>query len=101
MSLPPNVQSVEWTLNDNLSVVQYDMSSREEIVMNYIKSLGDAMYNGMSLQKLNQKRAFGIGLDFGQEIDLNRNKIGLDFVSDVNNTAPQSLFMYFRSVISF
>lgn len=98
----PGVSRVQWTFNDKLSVVKYDINTREEILYNYLKSMGRSNYNSIRTADLvNQTRTYGMGLDFYGGINLLNQKLGMDVVSSADNTNVFSMYMFFRSVVQF
>jgi len=98
----PGVSRVQWTFNDAMNVVKYDITSREEILYNYLKSMGRSDYNSVRTADLvNESRTYGMGLDFYGGINLLNQKLGLDIVSTADNTNVFSMYMFFRSVVQF
>ena len=95
---PPGISSIKWNFNDSLSMVHFEMKTDEEILHNYFASMGRSPYHYVRSRNYNN---FGVGLNFGTPVDLNKNKIGLEFTSSVDNTAPYSLYMFFHSFVSF
>lgn len=99
MDEPKDVKSVQFTLNNNLSMVQFPMTEREEILFNYKLALGRSAYSNITLDKLNRSVGYGIGLAYGVPVNMNTSSLGVDLVSGVLGSAPVSMFMYFRSQI--
>lgn len=98
----PEVSRLQWTFNDAMNVVKYDITNREEILYNYLKSMGRSDYNSVRTTDLvNESRTYGMGLDFYGGINLLNQKLGLDVVSTADNTNVYSMFMFFRSVVQF
>ena len=98
----PSVSRVQWNINDEMSIVKYSVESPLEILLNYLRAMGSNQYNNFRVPYLqNEERVYGIGLDFFGAIDLSQNALGLEIVSAADNTTPYSMFMYFRSVVSF
>ena len=94
---PPGISSVKFNFNDSLSMVHYEMKSDEELLLNYFRSMGNSPYHDVNIRDYD---GFGIGLKFGP-VDLNKNKLGLELLTSIDNTNPHSLYMYFHSFISF
>ena len=99
----PNVSRLQFQFNDEMDVVKYDITSREEILYNYLKSMGRSDYNSVRTANLdNESRTFGIGLDFYGGINLLNQKFGMDVLSSADSTDNKySMYMYFRSVVNF
>jgi len=58
--------------------------------------VGNFNYDGT-----NERNApFGIGIDFGEYLDLSKNKIGFNFKSEIQSTNKYAVFMYFRGMVS-
>ena len=98
----PSVSRLQWEFNDSLSMVKYDMTDRDEILYNYLRSMGVSDFNNVRVNTLvNENKTYGIGLNFGGVgINLLKEKIGVDIISGVDNTTPYSMYMYFRSSVS-
>lgn len=95
----PGVERVQFTFDDSQSLVKFNLKSQEEILFNYLASMGSRGINNIRLQNLpDEKRGYGIGLNFFRPIS---QSIGMEVVSSVDNTTPTSMYMYFKRVISF
>jgi len=66
----------------------------------YIDSFRSTGHQQMSLDKFRTNTGFGIGLNFQGFIDLSNQRFGLQLESDINNTKPMNVYMYFHSLIS-
>ena len=98
----PGVSRVQWEFNDSMSMVKYDMNSREDILYNWLRSMGFSDMNNVRVNTLvNEDKTYGIGLNFGGGVNLLKEKIGVDIISTVDNTTPYSMYMFFRSTVSF
>ena len=106
---PPVVERVEFSFNDSTQqYITYVLDSREEILYNWQLSLGGDPMNGKSMLTVpntfdleNIKQSpYGIGLDFGEYLDLSKNKIGFNLKSSINSNNKFAVFMYFRGLVS-
>ena len=100
-SVLPGVSRVQWEFNDSMSMVKYDMTERDEILYNYIRSMGVSDFNNVRVNTLvNESKTYGIGLNFYAGVNLLKEKIGVDIISSVTNNTPYSMYMFFRSAVS-
>ena len=102
---PPDPQRVEFVMSDTNQYITYALENREEFLYNYQLSLG-ADPDGKSMLttanadwELNVAK-FGLGIDFGQYINLAQNKVGFNLKSGITSTNKYALFMYFRGIVS-
>ena len=78
------------------------MNSRLDILYNWLRSMGFSDMNNVRVNTLvNEDKTYGIGLNFGGGVNLLKEKIGVDIISTVDNTTPYSMYMFFRSTVSF
>lgn len=97
----PNVQELQFLFNDNQDeYVTFVIKDRAELLDRYIESFARSGSNNVSLEKLHHNQSYGIGLNFGQMIDLSNQKFNVQITSDVKNTYPYTLYMYFHSIAS-
>ena len=102
---PPDIERVEFQFNDSTqNYITYVLDNREELLYNYQLSLGADPMNSKSLLTLNNQSnkndPFGIGITFGEYIDMSNNKIGFNLKSGIVSDNPYALFMYFRGLVS-
>ena len=98
-ALLPGVERVQFTFDDSQSLVKFNLKSQEEILFNYLASMGSRGINNIRLSNLpDQKRGYGIGLNFFRPVS---QSIGFECISSVDNTTPTSMYMYFKRVVSF
>lgn len=95
----PSVSRVQFTFNDSQNLVLQNMSSEQEILYNYLRSMGVRDFNNIRVNTLvNESKSYGIGLNFYRPVS---ERVGLEIVSGVQSNTPTSMYLYFRSVISF
>ena len=105
---PPTVERVEFQFNDSTQrYITFVLNSYEEILYNWqLSQGGDPSGKSMLMvsnvfDSNNQKKPpFGIGIDFGEYLDLSKNKIGFNLKSDIQSDNPYAVFMYFRGLVS-
>lgn len=98
----PNVSEVQFIFNDAMNQeFTYTLNNREEILFNYIKAVSNGVStNNASLNTLASNQAYGLGINFGQLLDLSKSKFGVNINSDVSSSAPYVLYMFFSGLLS-
>ena len=101
LEVPPDVSRVEFSFNDSTTqYVTFVLEDREEILYNYQRSWGFNQKNNITLDELDHEgRGYGIGLPFGQLIDMTNQKFGLTLESGISNVDKYSITMFFRGVV--
>ena len=104
---PPDVQRVEFSFNDSTTAyVSFVFQNQDEILYNYQRSLGYGFGGYLGKSNMTQQHVwgegdmYGIGLNFGQLVDMRNQKFGLNLVSGISNAVKYSVFMVFRGVVS-
>jgi hypothetical protein len=97
----PNVSKVEILWNDSFSQqFTYDINNEEEILTNFIKAISTVVGdNNASLQTLAANDSYGIGINFGQMVDLSKTKLAVNISSAVQSTDPYSAYMFFSGLV--
>jgi hypothetical protein len=97
----PSVHRVDFQWNNSNEQITYTLDNNAEILENYIKALSLFQeHNHNSLINMYTGRGYGIGLNFGQLVDLSQNKFNVIIRSDVNNAFPFTVFMFFAGQIN-
>jgi len=95
----PVLDRLQFLFNDSTNkYITYEIKDREEMIDRYLESFHSAGVNNMSLERLKSNDGFGIGLDFGNYIDLSNQKFNLQLNSQVNSV-PYVIYMYFHSIL--
>tara|TARA_R110002110_G_scaffold41120_3_gene130995 strand:- start:3404 stop:4534 length:1131 start_codon:yes stop_codon:yes gene_type:complete len=95
-----NIRRVEFLFNDSTNkYITYQMSDQNEMIHRYIDSFGNSGHNQMMLDTFRANNGFGIGLHFQGFIDLSKQRFGVQLTSDVDNTKPMNIYMYFHSML--
>ncbi|MAG85851.1 MAG: hypothetical protein CMB97_00335 [Flavobacteriaceae bacterium] len=98
-ALLPGVERVQFTINQSQSLIRFNLKSEQEILYNYLVSMGVRDLNNIRVSKLNNdKSGYGIGMNMYRPIS---ESIGFECVSTVDNTSPTSMYMFFRTVLNF
>lgn len=93
---PDNVTRVELHINDGSSqVVSYPLETEQEILAEYLRSLGLHKHNTIRVKDLIGKHKFGFGYSYTTM--MKGAKIGLQIESDLNT--PYAIYSYFSSVL--
>ena len=96
----PNVTQLQFLFNNNTNeLVQYVINDRTEILMRYLQSFKDQKHNSMTLKNLKGNKSYGIGLDFGEFVDLTNQTFNLQVTSGVSSAAPYAAHLYFHSLV--
>ena len=100
---PPGVSRVEFSFNDSLTTYyNFAPETLQEILYNYQKSWGAAggSKSNITLPLLNHDESYGIGMPFGQYIDMSKgSKFGINLLSNINTNLKYGVFMYFQGVV--
>lgn len=96
----PLVSRLEYIWNDSLSQeYTYELDNEQQILENYIKAISKTIGNNdANTNVVASNDAWGIGLSFGQFIDLSKSKIGINISSGVDNTIPYTCYLFFSGV---
>ena len=102
LSVPPDVQRVEFNFND--STTQYytfALETPEEILYNYQMSWGVEPMSkcNITLNALNAGDSYGVGMSLGGYIDMSKSKFGVNIKSGIQSTLKYAVFMIFRGVL--
>jgi len=95
------IKQVEFLFNDATNkYITYQMNDQGEMIHRYIDSFKNTGHNQMNLDTFRTNKGFGVGLHFGGFINLANQRFGLQLDSDIDNTKPMNIYMYFHSIIS-
>jgi len=94
----PGVTRIQFSWNDmTTGYISFPLEDREEILYNYLESMGTTGLNQMTFKKLSNESCYGIGLKFPSPTDLSNQSIGIDISSSVL-AQPYYVFMVFRAI---
>lgn len=95
------ISRLEMTIYDSDQLIAYPLETREEILLNYMKSLGSTGKCAITQAKL---QATPLATGYGVGLDLQANypsiKFGLNMQSGVSPAAPMDVYIYARGFIS-
>lgn len=99
---PPNVEALQFIWSDSLSQeFRYELRSEEEILHNFIKAVSKQVAsNSCNPNALASNKAWGLGLDFGQFVDLSQSKIGINLKSGITSGNAYTLYMFFSGLFN-
>lgn len=100
-SAPYGFERVYYAVNDtDTALVGFAMESREEILLNGIRSFNPALDKYNTLLRLQEDPGhpdgYVAGIPFGGFIDLSRNKFAAELRSQCSTTTPYSAYFHFR-----
>ena len=96
----PNLSQTQFMFNDSTNtLITYLIKNNSEVTQRYIDSFLDTGRNRLSTEDLSNNNGRGVGLDFGQVIDLSQQRFSLQLTSEVSSSNPLIAFMYFHSFI--
>jgi hypothetical protein len=98
----PNVSELQILWNDAMTQqLTYTLRNEEEILHHYLRAIGNKVgKNDASLNTLASNQGWGMGLLFGQLVDLSKSKLGLNITSTVSSGAPYSIYLFFSGILS-
>lgn len=102
LEVPPDIQRVEFSFNDSLTNYHtFALDSLEEILYNYQMSWGASAMgkSDIRLSLLNVNENYGVGVPFGQFLDLTKTKFGINILSNIKNDSKYGVFMFFRGIL--
>jgi len=96
----PLLSRLEFLWNDSLSQqYTYELDNEQQILENYIKAVSKVIGdNNANTNVVASNDAYGVGLSFGQFIDLSKSKIGINISSAVSNITPYTCYLFFSGV---
>lgn len=100
----PNVERVEFLFNDATnSLITYNIDNNVEILDRFVESMnrGKRGHNSLGIINAKNNQAYGLGLDFGNYIPLDSNKIRVVIRSALSTTGPLNAYMCFKTMLSF
>ncbi len=96
----PDVTQLNFLFNNNINErIQFTITDRTEILLRYLGSFKDQKHNQMTLKNLKGGKSYGIGLSFGEFVDLTNQTFNLQLTSGVSSAAPYSAHLYFHSLL--
>tara|TARA_R110002096_G_scaffold84376_1_gene194816 strand:- start:260 stop:1456 length:1197 start_codon:yes stop_codon:yes gene_type:complete len=98
---PTNIENMKFMFNDSTSnYVTYELRNRFEILHYGIKALSQGSHNNIRGDLLGANDSFVAGLDFGQVVDLSKQKFNIQIDSQISSDDPFLVFSYYHSLVS-
>ena len=97
----PNLDEIQFLFNDTTNqFISFVIRSNPEVLLNYVKALGETGRNAVTLKEMNNNDGYGVGVSMGDElIDLTQQKFGIQINSAISSSKPMIMYLYFQSVI--
>ena len=100
LSQLPNVSEVIFTFSDSTnSLISYSIKEDAELLDRYIESMGTSQ-NSINRNNVLANKAYGIGLNFRDRIDLSNQRFSTQITSDISSSNPVVAYLYFHSAMS-
>jgi hypothetical protein len=100
----PNVSELQIIWNDAMNQqITYAINNEEEILNNFIQAVNlnhIVGTNNCGLNTLASNNGWGIGLSFGQLVDLSKTKLGINLTSGITSGNPYVLYCFFSGILS-
>tara|TARA_R110000824_G_scaffold401189_2_gene611219 strand:+ start:861 stop:1952 length:1092 start_codon:yes stop_codon:yes gene_type:complete len=97
----PDLQEVQFLFNNATNQYQqYLQKDTHEFLHGYLESLKSSGHSDVSTENVKGQNGNGLGMSFGERIDLSNNKISVQIRSGVTSGARYLMYMYFHSTIS-
>lgn len=96
----PGLYKLYYTFNDTTNqLVTYPIESNEDILEHYLDSfMNNSIKNSATLNRINNNKFYGVGLDLGQNISLAQNSLGVNVLSQVASDDPYYMYAYFLGI---
>ena len=95
----PLLDQVVFSFNDSTNqYITFPIEDRMEVLERYLDSMSNIGVNNVSLEKVEANQGFGVGLSFGENINLANQKFNIQLTSGITNTSPYVIYMYFHSL---
>lgn len=100
LELLPNQSQLQFLFNDSQNeAIAYVINDRAEVLHRYVDSLRSGGANAASLQNVNANQDYGVGLSFGEVVDLRGQKFNVQLQSGADSGTPYQIFMYFHALV--
>lgn len=97
----PGIKSLQFLFNDSTNkFVTYEQNDLNSMLKGYVDSFENTGHQQVSLDTLRNNAGFGVGQEFSGFVDLSNQRFSVQLVSDVNNTRPMNIYLYFHTIIS-
>tara|TARA_R110002012_G_scaffold2963_1_gene14121 strand:+ start:615 stop:1724 length:1110 start_codon:yes stop_codon:yes gene_type:complete len=94
------IRRLQFEFNDSTNkYVSYNENDLGGMIQRYIESFDNTGHQQMKLDTFRANNGFGVGQKFAGFVDLSNQRLGLQLTSDINNTKPMNIYMYFHSIV--
>jgi hypothetical protein len=109
LEMPLNLAKLYYQFNNSGQYIAYPLESVQDMLQHYIDGFhaNDAIAgkmndfkNDITLQKLNDNKIFGVGIDFSDSISMANSAFSLNLVSGVKSDDPYRVWIYFNTIVS-
>lgn len=99
----PNLDEIQFLFNDSTNqFISFVIRSQPEVLLNYVKAMGETGRNSVTLKEMNNNDGYGVGVSMGDElIDLTNQKFAVQINSEISSAKPYIMYMYFLSELEF
>lgn len=96
----PNQTELQFLFNDSQNnAIAYVINDRAEVMQRFVDSMRSAGHDAARLSLLNANQSYGVGLRFGESIDLRGQKFNMQLQSGASSNKPYQVYMYFHSLV--
>lgn len=104
LEMPPNLSKIDYMFNDSFNqYYQFEIDNKPEMVQQGLASLANIdpsnSDNNATLNLMSANKAFVVGLNWNVLTDLSQTKFNINQSTDISNTAPYLMFLYFHSMV--
>ena len=97
----PGIRELQFLFNDSTSkYITYQINDQNEMLNRYIDSFAETGHNQAMLDTFRGNGGWGVGLSFQGFTDLSQQRFAMQVTSDISNTSPMNVYMYFHSVVT-
>ena len=97
----PNISRLDFNWNNSTNQgVTYTIKDNVEIAQRYLESLKTAGHNSASLPVISANKNAGVGVSFGEPIDLSKTMLNVAITSQVNAARPYTASFLFSGIIN-
>ena len=94
------IRRLQFEFNDSTNkYVSYNENDLGGMIQRYIESFDNTGHQQMKLDTFRANNGFGVGQKFSGFTDLSNQRFGIQLTSDINNTKPMNIYMYFHSIV--
>ena len=97
----PGIKDLQFLFNDSTNkYITYQINDQNEMLNRYIDSFAMTGHNQAQLDTFRGNGGWGVGLHFQGFVDLSNQRFSVQLSSDVVNTSPLNIYLYFHSVVT-